>query len=127
MPRSVRSGWAAPAALTVIALSLCFVPTRGADAPRPPEAGSPGEKKALVLRNATIHTAAADAPVRDGVLVVRDGKVVAVGTADVVDVPADAEVRDLKGAGIIPRPVDTHSHIGGVVPPGGSGSNGNSG
>jgi imidazolonepropionase-like amidohydrolase len=102
-----RSVWVALAAPAVIVVSLCLVPSRGADGP-----GSPGEKRALVLRNATILTAASDEPVKNGVLVVRDGKIEAVGPADAVTAPADAEARDLGGAVVIPGLVDTHSHIG---------------
>lgn len=49
----------------------------------------------------------------DGVLVVRRGKIVAVGARGATIVPAGAEVRELKGMVIMPGLVDTHSHIGG--------------
>src|SRR5581483_3747717 len=48
----------------------------------------------------------------NGVLVVRKGKIVAVGRAADVTVPDGADVRDLSGKTIIPGLVDTHSHIG---------------
>jgi imidazolonepropionase-like amidohydrolase len=115
MSWSARAARLAPVAPAVIAVSLGLLPTRGADASRPPDPGEPGEKKALVLHNATIHTAAADEPIENGVLVIRDGKVEVVGPAGAVELPDGAEVRDLKGAVIIPGLVDTHSHIG-VMP-----------
>jgi imidazolonepropionase-like amidohydrolase len=56
----------------------------------------------------------------DGVLVVEGGKIVAVGPAADVQIPADAERHDLKGKVVMPGLVDTHSHIGG--PAGGDGT-----
>ncbi len=55
-----------------------------------------------------------------GVLVVRDGKIVAVGPATSTPVPADAVRVDAKGKVIMPGLVDSHSHIGSVE--GGDGS-----
>jgi imidazolonepropionase-like amidohydrolase len=51
--------------------------------------------------------------ITDGVLVVRGGKVVAVGPRSSTRVPADAQVVDVTGKTIMPGIVDTHSHIGG--------------
>ena len=59
------------------------------------------------------------APIQDGVLVVSGGKIIAVGSRGSVNVPAGAEVIDVKGKVIMPGLVDTHSHIGG-----GSGADG---
>lgn len=50
-------------------------------------------------------------PIDGGVLVVRDGKIAAVGPAGTT-IPDGAEVRDAAGMVIIPGLVDTHSHIG---------------
>lgn len=46
------------------------------------------------------------------VLVVKEGKIVAVGPADRVMIPEDAEKVDVSGKVIIPGIVDTHSHLG---------------
>jgi imidazolonepropionase-like amidohydrolase len=47
------------------------------------------------------------------VLVVRAGRIVAVGPASEVRPPEGATVHDLSGAVLIPGLVDTHSHVGG--------------
>jgi imidazolonepropionase-like amidohydrolase len=52
----------------------------------------------------------ADAPIDNGVLVIDDGKIVAIGAG--VRVPRNAEVVDVAGKVIVPGFVDTHSHIG---------------
>jgi imidazolonepropionase-like amidohydrolase len=49
--------------------------------------------------------------IEDGVLVIQQGKIVAVGGAD-TPIPKDAKVIDATGKTIIPGLVDTHSHIG---------------
>jgi imidazolonepropionase-like amidohydrolase len=57
--------------------------------------------------------------VEDGTLVIKDGKILAVGAN--VAIPADAQRRDAKGRVIMPGIVDTHSHIGQVAGADGSG------
>jgi imidazolonepropionase-like amidohydrolase len=52
-------------------------------------------------------------PISEGVLVVHEGRIVAVGPASEVTPPAGATVHDLAGAVVIPGLVDTHSHVGG--------------
>lgn len=56
----------------------------------------------------------------DGVLVVENGKIVAVGPAATTPVPAGAVKVDARGKVIMPGLVDSHSHIG--QPEGGDGS-----
>jgi imidazolonepropionase-like amidohydrolase len=63
----------------------------------------------IAVRGATIHTAAG-APIPNGTLVVRGGKIVAVGAN--VAIPAGAKVYDATGKHIVPGLVENHSHIG---------------
>ena len=49
----------------------------------------------------------------NGVLVTQAGKIVAVGAADAVQIPAEADRVDCAGKTIMPGLVDTHSHLGG--------------
>jgi len=48
-----------------------------------------------------------------GTLVIKGGKIVAVGPKDTTEVPADAEKVDVTGKTIMPGLICTHSHIGG--------------
>jgi imidazolonepropionase-like amidohydrolase len=71
----------------------------------------PAKSKAVAYHAARIYTAAGE-PIQDGILIVEDGKIVAVGPKDKVTIPEGAAVREFAGATIIPGLVDTHSHIG---------------
>jgi imidazolonepropionase-like amidohydrolase len=70
----------------------------------------------VVIRNATIMTAAGPT-IRNGAILLRDGKIAAVGAT--VDAPADAVVIDAAGKFVTPGLVDTHSHLGVYPAPGG--------
>jgi imidazolonepropionase-like amidohydrolase len=65
-----------------------------------------------VFRGATIYPIAG-APIPNGVLVVRNGKVDLVGGPE-TRIPDGAVVHDVPGKVILPGLVDTHSHIGGA-------------
>jgi imidazolonepropionase-like amidohydrolase len=52
-------------------------------------------------------------PIANGVLVVHQGKIVAVGASGSTQIPADAQRHSLSGKVIMPGLVDSHSHIGG--------------
>jgi len=60
------------------------------------------------------HLIPIDAPEIDsGVVVVKDGRITAVGPVNAITVPDDAEIVDCAGKTIMPGLVCTHSHIGG--------------
>lgn len=73
----------------------------------PPTASEP----VLVVRGAKIYPVSGPA-IENGVLVVRAGKIEAVGSAGSVSVPADARVIDATDKVLMPGIVDSHSHIG---------------
>jgi imidazolonepropionase-like amidohydrolase len=52
-------------------------------------------------------------PIEEGVLLVQDGKIAAVGDARTVRLSSDVQTVDVKGKVIMPGLVDSHSHIGG--------------
>ena len=54
----------------------------------------------------------AGSTIDDGVLVIRDGRVAAIGPSDAVSVPSDAERIDVTGRTIMPGLINTHGHVG---------------
>ena len=70
------------------------------------------QERPVAFTGATLVTVSGP-EVRDGVLVVHRGKIVAAGARSAVRVPQGAEVVDASGKVIMPGLVDTHSHIGG--------------
>src|SRR5688572_21408807 len=78
-----------------------------------------GQEKAQAYVGANIITITGTT-IPDGVLVVQNGKIVAVGPAKTTAIPAGAERHNMAGRVIMPGLVDTHSHIGG--PAGADGS-----
>jgi imidazolonepropionase-like amidohydrolase len=62
----------------------------------------------VVIRNATILTVT-KGTIRNGSVLLRDGKIVAAGAS--VDTPAGAEVYDAGGRFVTPGLIDAHSHI----------------
>ena len=70
----------------------------------------------LVIRNVNIMTAAGPT-IRNGMISIADGKIVAVGPS--VTVPAGATVIDGAGKYVTPGIIDTHSHVGVYAAPGG--------
>ncbi|MFN8582844.1 MAG: hypothetical protein U0163_17950 [Gemmatimonadaceae bacterium] len=71
--------------------------------------------RTTVIRNATIMTAAGPT-IRGGSILLRDGKIAAVGAQ--VDAPSDAVVVDGTGKFVTPGMIDTHSHLGVYPAPG---------
>lgn len=66
-----------------------------------------------VFSGATIYPISGPV-IENGVLVIRGGEIEAVGPADSVTVPEEAEVVDVSGKVLMPGLVDTHSHVGDV-------------
>jgi imidazolonepropionase-like amidohydrolase len=81
-----------------------------------PSTYRPYPSRTTVIRNASILTAAGPL-IRGGSVLIRDGKIAAVGAT--VDAPGDAVVIDGAGKYVTPGLVDTHSHLGVYAAPGG--------
>ena len=101
--RTWRAAWQASVALA--ALGAACSPAAAQD-------------RAIAFTGARILTMAGE-PIENGTLVVKGGKIIAVGAN--IPVPSDAERRALDGRTIMPGIVDTHSHIGQVAGADGSG------
>ena len=71
------------------------------------------QERPHAYEGATVYPIA-EAPIEDGVVLVQDGIIQAVGTAGAVDVPGDAVRVDVSGKVLMPGIVDTHSHVGQV-------------
>jgi imidazolonepropionase-like amidohydrolase len=67
------------------------------------------DQEVILIRGATIHTAAGE-PITGGAILLRGGKIVALGTN--VAAPAGARVIEAAGKVVIPGMIDNHSHIG---------------
>ncbi len=94
----------------IVLVGLCLLASLAVLCDRP-TAAEKAAPKPIAFRGARIHTAEGP-PIDNGVLVIHQGKIVAVGPAESTPIPADADVIDAAGKGIIPGLVDTHSHIG---------------
>ena len=69
------------------------------------------QEKTQVFKGAQIIPIAGE-PIANGVFVVAGGKIVTVGAADKITIPAGAEIHDATGKVLMPGLVDSHSHIG---------------
>ncbi|HVE59467.1 MAG TPA: amidohydrolase family protein [Pyrinomonadaceae bacterium] len=70
-----------------------------------------GQEKPIAFINARIIPIVGE-PIEQGVLLVQNGKITAVGDARTVRLAANVQIIDLKGKVIMPGLVDSHSHIG---------------
>ncbi|MEO5580079.1 MAG: amidohydrolase family protein, partial [Gemmatimonadaceae bacterium] len=85
----------------------------GTTALAPPVSGQQQAQATIVLRAARMIDGTGAAPVANAVVVVSGDRIVAVGTAARVQIPAGARVIDLGDATLLPGFIDTHTHITG--------------
>lgn len=70
-----------------------------------------GQEKPIAFINARIIPIVGQ-PIEQGILIVQNGKITAIGDARTVRMMSNVETIDLKGKIIMPGLVDSHSHIG---------------
>jgi len=85
-------------------VAACIALTSTATAP------ASAQERTLAIRNATILTAASPTQIDRGTILVRAGKIAAVGAN--VTIPAGTEVIDGTGMWVMPGIIDSHSHLG---------------
>lgn len=76
-----------------------------------PACTAPLAAQTIAVTHARIHPVTGPA-IEDGTLLVRDGRIAAVGSANDVVVPAGAQIIDASGLTLIPGLVESHSHMG---------------
>ncbi len=64
----------------------------------------------VALTGARIVTMNGDQVIENGVVVIRSNRIAAVGAADAVQIPADAQRLDLAGKTVMPGLIDIHAH-----------------
>lgn len=68
----------------------------------------------VALTNVRIMDGTGAAPIENGVLVINDGRITAVGPAERINIPDDAEQHSLAGKTVTPGFINTHGHAGGT-------------
>ena len=91
----------------LLILSLAVPALLTAQAPANPIKGS----GTVVLKAARLIDGTGAAPVQNGVVVVTDDRIVSVGAAGSVSIPAGARTVDLGNATLLPGFIDAHTHV----------------
>lgn len=94
--------------LLIIVIFLANLPTAAQNL------GAPGERKGsgvVVIKAAQIVDGRGGEPIKNGVVIVRDDKIVAVGSQANIPTPTGARVIDLGDATLMPGFFDLHTHI----------------
>lgn len=71
------------------------------------------EAASLAITHAVIIDGNGGPPIEDGTVLIRAGKIEAVGSASAIKVPADVRVIDAKGRAVMPGLADMHVHLTG--------------
>ena len=72
----------------------------------------------LAIIGATIFDGTGKSPVRNGVVVMKDGRFTAVGQHGKVTIPSNARIVQARGKWLIPGLIDMHVHLDEVLTPG---------
>lgn len=72
--------------------------------------------RTVAIVGATLFDGRGAPPVPDAVVVVREGRILAVGPRHAVEIPAGAELVDGTGQSVLPGLIDAHFHLDGDIP-----------
>ncbi|PKL76377.1 MAG: hypothetical protein CVV27_10545, partial [Candidatus Melainabacteria bacterium HGW-Melainabacteria-1] len=100
-------GWVLLALLTLLGLLLAGC----ASAERHSDRELPGAERVYALVNAHLIPIAVPGVVAHQTLIVAQGRIQAIGSADQIQIPPKAEVIDLRGRYVLPGFVDMHVHL----------------
>lgn len=78
----------------------------------PEQAAEPDGSTAFL--GATLFDGTGAATIENAVIIVRDGRIAAVGSAEAIEIPAGAVRVDVSGKTIVPGLINTHGHVSGV-------------
>jgi len=87
---------------SLIAVSLALVIGASTDA----------QAQTTALRGARVIDGRGGTPIDNATIIIRDGRIVAIGSSAATPVPSDALVVDYTGKTIIPGLISAHSHVG---------------
>jgi imidazolonepropionase-like amidohydrolase len=79
-----------------------------------PESGQTPTSATAALTGARVIDGRADAPIANATIVVRDGRIAAIGPAATVAIPSGARKVDVAGATVIPGLISAHAHVSDV-------------
>ena len=79
---------------------------------RPAAAFEVESDQALVLVNGTVIDGTGTDPIPNAVLIIQQGRILAVEAQAEVEIPADAQIFDVQGATILPGFINAHVHLG---------------
>ena len=97
-----------------LALASCATPTPDPVEPTPGLRAFVGARLVIGTTGTSGSAAAGGHVIENGSLVTRDGRIEAVGPADEIELPPDAEVIDVTGSTIIPGLINAHGHVNDV-------------
>jgi len=93
--------------IVAIMLLLTAIPSAAADLGRSPDAPNP----LLALVGGTIYVSPTEEPIRDGVVLIREGRIVAAGRRAEVQIPPAAQLLDCSGVTITAGFWNSHVHF----------------
>src|ERR1700736_4498379 len=94
------------------ALTLLLLPILSSPRPQEPEKSSP-VKRRLALVGGTIYPAPFQPPISNGVVLIEDGKIIAVSERAKLQIPPGAEAMDCTGRTIVAGSWNNHVHFTG--------------